>query len=110
VDFPVYKTEGPPGHGNETQRKLRRIFFRKEKTMKKNSMRFLSFLLLAMMMVSLLALGVLAEGEGTSTNVAKIGDVGYESLSAALGAAESGDTAGGLTDRQGENMGEELSE
>ena len=55
-------------------------------------MRFLSFLLLAMMMVSLLALGVLAEGEGTSTNVAKIGDVGYESLTAALSAAGNGDT------------------
>ena len=62
---------------------------KEEKAMKKNSMRFLSFLLMAMMMVSLFAVGVFA---GDTTNVAKIGDTEYATLQAAITDAKNGDT------------------
>ena len=52
-------------------------------------MRLVSFLLLAMMMVSLLTVGVFAEGE--NANVAKIGDAYYETLAKAIEVAQAGD-------------------
>ena len=56
--------------------------------MKKNSMRLLGFLLMAMMMVSLFAVGVFAEDTG---NVAKIGDTEYATLQDAINACVAGD-------------------
>ena len=57
--------------------------------MRKNSLRLLGFLLAAMMMVSLFAVGVFA---GDTANVAKIGDTEYATLQAAITAAKAGDT------------------
>ena len=57
--------------------------------MKKNPMRLLGFLLMAMMMVSLFAVGAFAED---TANVAAIGETEYPTLAAAIDAAEAGDT------------------
>jgi hypothetical protein len=57
--------------------------------MKKNPMRLLGFLLMAMMMVSLFAVGAFA---GDTANVAAIGETEYPTLQAAIDAAEAGDT------------------
>ena len=57
--------------------------------MKKNPMRLLGFLLMAMMMVSLFAVGAFAED---TANVAAIGETEYATLQAAIDAAEAGDT------------------
>ncbi len=63
--------------------------------MKKNPMRLLGFLLMAMMMVSLFAVGAFAED---TANVAAIGDTEYATLAAAIDAAESGATVTLLKD------------
>ena len=56
--------------------------------MKKNSMRLLGFILVAMMMVSLFAVNVFAED---TEKVAKIGDTEYATLQAAMTACVTGD-------------------
>ena len=61
-------------------------------------MRFLSFLLLAMMMVSLLTVGVFAESEQASTSVAKIGTAEHATLEEAFAAAQEGETITLLAD------------
>ena len=61
--------------------------------MKRNSMRLLSILLLAVMMVSLGVLGVFAEDTTNVTaNVAKVGETEYATLAKAISAASAGGT------------------
>jgi hypothetical protein len=62
-------------------------------------MRLLGFLLMAVMMVSLFAVGVFAED---TANVAKIGDTEYATLADAVSAAKAGDTITFLTNITGD--------